>query len=217
VSTGSPSNRRSSSLSLSVPLGLNKHGNNSTGIQAESTVSHNAQDRRNLSRVRSNRNERILLARSRSEEDLVEHGRATNVLRGASLGRNAVPELVFFAETLLNGPLGEEVVDVAAGMAVVAGVDADSLAEELFDEGAEFGGALRELQVCEGVVGGLEGAGQWADEVVIGCVDTLLVDLFLPEVVGDQGLVDTVIGELGVHPGCGAVAVLFSPVALDEG
>jgi hypothetical protein len=58
-----------------------------------------------------------------------------------------------------------------------------------------------QVQAVEGVVGGLEGAGQRGDEVVVRGVDVLLVDLLLPEVVSDECLVDAVGGQGSVVPG----------------
>lgn len=49
--------------------------------------------------------------------------------------------------------------DVCFVVAVVAGVDAYSFAEEFFDDWGEGGGAVGEIQAVEGEVGGLKGAG----------------------------------------------------------
>lgn len=93
-------------------------------------------------------------------------------------------------------------------------MNADALAEEFLDHRLERGRAGGQVQAIEGVIGGLKGAGQWGDVVVIRSVDALLVDLLLPEVVSDEGLVDAVGGQGGIVPGCGVVAVKFGPVAL---
>jgi hypothetical protein len=97
---------------------------------------------------------------------------------------------------------------------VVAGVNADALAEEFLDHRLEIGRAVGQIQAIEGVIGGLEGTSQRGDVVVIRSVDALLVDLLLPEVVSDEGLVDAISGQGGIVPGCGVVAVKFGPVAL---
>lgn len=97
--------------------------------------------------------------------------------------------------------------DITPAATVVASVDADSLAEELFDGRFEARAAFGQIQACEGQVGGLQGAGQWADIVVVWSVDALLVDLFLPKCVGSQGLGDTIVCERGVGPGRCAIAV----------
>ena len=60
----------------------------------------------------------------------------------------------------------------------------------------------------------MKGPHEWADEVAVWCVDTLLIDLFLPEGVCDKGLRDAVCSEGGVEPGCSAVTDEFGPVAL---
>lgn len=74
--------------------------------------------------------------------------------------------------------------DIAAAATVVTGVDADSLAEQLLDCRLEARAAFGQIQAREGVVCGLQSAGQRADIVVVWSVDALLVDLFLPECVG---------------------------------
>jgi hypothetical protein len=179
-------------------------------------VSQNTQYRRNLAGVASHTNKGLLLGALR-EENLTQRGSTASVLSSAGLGGDAVPQLVVLGETLLDGPAGEQVLDVALAAAVVAGVDADALAEELLDQGSELRGIVGQVQAVEGVVGGLEGAGQRGGEVVVWGVDVLLVDLLLPEVVGDERLVDAVGGQGSVVPGGGAVAVELGPVALDAG
>lgn len=62
----------------------------------------------------------------------------------------------------------------------------------------------------------MEGAGQRGDVVIVWGVDALLVDLLLPEVVCDEGLVDAIGGQGCVVPSGGTVAVKFGPVALDS-
>lgn len=97
--------------------------------------------------------------------------------------------------------------DVATAATVVAGVNADSLAEKFLDRRFEARATFRQIQACEGQIGSLQSAGQWADIVVVGCVDALLVDFFLPECTCGQGLRDTVFRERGIGPGCRAIAV----------
>lgn len=48
--------------------------------------------------------------------------------------------------------------DITTVVAMVTGVDADTFTEELFNEGFEFGVAFGEIEVCECVIGCLEGA-----------------------------------------------------------
>lgn len=200
--TNSPRHSGSSRSSSLNPLRLNKHRDNSTSTQTESSVSQDTQDRRDLAGVAGHTDKGILLAAS-SEEDLAQRGGRADILRSAGLSGNAVPELVVLGETALDAPGGEQVLDVGLAAAVVAGVDADALAEKLLDQRLEGGSAVGQVQAVEGVVGGLEGAGQWGDVVVVWSVDALLVDLLLPEVVGDEGLVDAVGGQGGIVPGCG--------------
>lgn len=66
-------------------------------------------------------------------EDAVERDLGAIVLRRGRLGRDAVPVLVVFGKGGLDVVSGEEVVDVGFVAAVVAGVGADALAEELLD------------------------------------------------------------------------------------
>lgn len=101
----SPRNRSSSRL-LTRLLRLHQHRNHSTSIQLESPVSQDPQNRRNLTRMRSNRNKRLLLRR-RAKENLTQRRRTSNILRATSLRRHAIPQLILFAETLLNGPRRE--------------------------------------------------------------------------------------------------------------
>lgn len=207
------SGSRSGSLHL---LGLNKHRDNSTSIQTETAVSKDTQDRGNLAGVASHTHKGLLLG-ALCEENLTQSGSTASVLSSAGLGHDSVPQLVVLGETLIEGPAGEQVLDVALAAAVVAGVDADTLAEELLDQGSELRGVVGQVQAVEGVVGALEGAGQRGGKVVVGGVDVLLVDLLLPEVVCDERLVDAVGGQGSVVPGGGAVAVELGPVALDWG
>lgn len=211
----SPCRRRNNSTSFRLDLlRLNKHRNDSTSVQTESAVSNNIQDRPDLTRVAGHTDKGIILA-ARREENLAQHGSAADILGGAGLLGDAVPQLVVLRETVLDAPGREQVLDVGLAVAVVAGVDADALAQEFLDHGLERGGAVGQLQAGEGVVGGLEGTGQRGDIVVVWGVDALLLDLLLPEVVRDEGLVDAVGGQGGVGPGGGAVAVELGPVALN--
>lgn len=129
-----------------------------------------------------------------SEEDIAQRRCTTDILRAASLRGHAVPQLVVLCEALLDAPSREQVLDVALTAAVVAGVDADALAEEFLDLRLECRGVVGQVQAGEGVVGGLEGTGQRGDVVVVWGVDALLVDLLLPEVVCDERLIDAVRG-----------------------
>jgi hypothetical protein len=118
-------------------------------------VSKNTQDGRNLAGVASHTDKGFLLGAFR-EENLTQRGSAADVLSSAGLGGNSIPQLVVLGETILDGPAREQVLDVALAAAVVAGVDADALAEEFLDQGSEFRGVVGQVQAVEGVVGGLE-------------------------------------------------------------
>lgn len=105
--------------------------------------------------------------------------------------------------------------DVAASTAVIAGVDADSFAEEFLDGRLEGRAVFGHVQARESQVDGLQSACQWADVVVVWCVDSLFVYLLLPELVCFERLGDTAGCEGGVCPACCAVAAEFGPVALN--
>lgn len=129
MSTSSPRQRRSSRI---LPLDLlspHKNRNHSPGIQTETAMPQNAENRRNLARVRRHRNKRILLTRLIGEKHLTQRPGAPRILCSGRLGGNAVPELVLFAEAGFDSPGWEEGVDVGSVVAVIAGVDADSFAE----------------------------------------------------------------------------------------
>lgn len=130
------SGSRSARLHL---LRLNKHRNNSTSLQTERAVANDTQDRRDLARVGSHAHKGLLLGAAR-EEHVAQRGRTTNVLGTAGLGGDAVPQLVVLGEALLDAPARELLLDVGLAAAVVAGVDADALAEEFLDLGLEGGG-----------------------------------------------------------------------------
>lgn len=87
--------------------------------------------------MRSNRNKGFLLTRLPCEKYLTKGLGTPFILRGTRFGCDPVPEFVFLRETGFDGPLWEEGVYVGFIVAVVAGVDADSFAEELFDEWGE--------------------------------------------------------------------------------
>lgn len=182
----SPRNRGSSRGALLL-LSLDQNGNNSTSIQTERTMPQNPQDGADFSRMRGHGNIGFPFA-GLAEEYLRESLGTTRVLGVASLGRNTVPEVVFLGEAGLNRPVREHGVNVGLAVAVVAGVDANTLAEEFFDNRGEGGRAAGQVQAIEGEIGGLEGTGQRADDVGVGSVHSLFFDELLPEVVGNKGL-----------------------------
>ena len=78
--------------------------------------------------MRRNRNKRLLLGRSK--EDIPQSLGTPDILRATRFSRNAIPQLILLGKPMLNGPVREQVVDVAAATTVVAGVDANSFTEE---------------------------------------------------------------------------------------
>lgn len=146
-------------------------------------------------------------------EDLVQDLLAAGVLGVGRFGRDTVPELVVLGEAGLDLPGGEERVDVGFRATVVAGVDADAFPEQFFD-GWDERVVRRQLQARERQVGRLQTPGQRRCVVRLRVRDLLDRDLMGPEVVGDQGLGNAVVVEVGVIPGVGGVAVDFGPVAL---
>lgn len=163
--------------------------------------------------MRRNRHKRLLLGQSK--ENLSQCLGTANILRATSLSRHAIPQLILLGEPMLNRPVREQVVDVAATTAVVTGVDADSFAEEFLDGRLEFRAVLGQVQVPESYVGGLQSACQWADIVLVWGVDSLFIYLLLPELICYERLGDTAGGEGRVCPACCAITAEFGPVALN--
>ena len=102
-------------------------------------MANDTQDRRDLARVGSHAHKGLLLGAAR-EEHVAQRVRTTNVLGTVGLCGDAVPQLVVLGEALLDAPARELLLDKGFAAAVVAGVDADALAEELLDLGLEGGG-----------------------------------------------------------------------------
>ena len=146
-------------------------------------------------------------------EDLVKGDLGAVILRRACLGRDAVPELVVFGEGALELPGREQVVDVRLVAAVVAGVRADALAEELFDRRQEWA-RLWQRQVAVGVVCGLKAARQRRGVVGLWRLDALVFDQRGPEDVVRNGLLDACWVEGCIGPGYGGVAVDLRVVAV---
>ena len=200
----SPRNRSSSSVLIDL-LSLDQDRNHSTSIQLECAMTQDPQNGRNLPRVRSDRNKGLLL--TRAEEDLSQGLRTSNILRTTRFRHHTIPQLVLLGEALLNRPRGEQVMNIATTAPVVTSVDADSLPEKLLDSRLEFRAPLGQMQARECQVGSLQGASQGTNVVVIGSVDALVVNLFLPESVCAQGLGNTILCERGIGPGCRTIAV----------
>lgn len=138
--TNLPSNtRRRNRLRITtLLLSPNKNRNNSPSTKTKSPMSQNPQDRRDLTRMRRNRDESIILLRLVREKYLVQGCHTPYILRSTSLPRNPVPKFILLTESLLNTPLGEEVIDVSFASTVVACMNAYSLAEKFFYEGIEW-------------------------------------------------------------------------------
>lgn len=126
-----PRHRRCDGGLASDPLSLDQHRNNSTGIQLEGPVTNNPQNRRDFTRMRRNRHKRLLLGQSK--ENIPQCLGTPNILCATGLTSHAIPQLIHLGEPVLNGPVREQVVDVAATATVVTGVDADTFAEEFLD------------------------------------------------------------------------------------
>ena len=137
-------------------------------------------------------------------------------MRGAGLATDPVPVLVVLDKAFFNGPLREEVVDIRFAATVVAGVDADSLAQQFLDRGLELCAIMGQLEAIKGDVSSLQATGERRDIVCIRSVDFIIINERLPEIVCDSGLGNTIGSQGGVVPGVGAIAVEFSPIALDS-
>ena len=148
-------------------------------------------------------------------EDLVEDNLAPVVLGAAGLGGHTVPDLVVLAKLRVDLVGREGLGDVGAIGAVVAGVDADTLTEELLDGWNE--GVVRwQGEIAVGVIGSLEASSEWGDIVRLRWLDLLGVKLMLPEDVVVDGLLNASVVEVSVFPGDGAVSSQLRIVALPQ-
>ena len=132
----SPS-QASSRHSLVKGLSLNEHRDNSTSTQTKTTMTEHTQQRRDFAGVAGHRDKKTV-ARGLAVaffgvvefvEDLVEHFLWAYGLGSAGFLGYAVPVLIVLNEAFLDSPFGEEVVDICLALSVVAGVDADPLAQ----------------------------------------------------------------------------------------
>lgn len=146
-------------------------------------------------------------------ENVVNDRFRASILSSRGLGHDTRPELVLLSEASLDVEVREQVLDVGLAVAAVACVSRDTLAEKLLDSGDEWV-VVRKLQVRECDVGGAQAASQRRGVVGLWVRDVLGRDLFLPVRVRDLSLLEAVLGEIGVGPYCGAVAVQLGPVAL---
>jgi hypothetical protein len=85
-------------------------------------------------------------------------------------------------------------------------VGRDALAEKFLHSRDEWV-VVRELQVRECDIGGTQAASQRRGVVGLRVGDVLGRDLFMPVGIGDLSLLEAVLGEIGIRPYCGAVAV----------
>ena len=146
-------------------------------------------------------------------ENLIQHRATPHILIYLRLRPQRLPQQILLRKSLLKHESREARSNACFAAASITGVAADTLAEELFDDGNE-GVARRKGEVGEGEERGGEAAGQRAGVVALGCWGFLNGELGGPEVVCDQGLGCAGRSEAGIGPGDGAVAVEEGPVAL---
>lgn len=212
-------------------LGLDEHGDDGAGAEAEAAMAQDTEEGADLAGVAGDGDEQILLfllvveagafRRRVGTEDgpvpqLVQHGERACVLGRTGLGGHAVPELVALGEARLDAVGREGPLDDGLVAAAIARVDGDVFAQLLKHDGrvSRRHGARRPAQPVKRRRNGLQAACERADVEEVRRMDLLLVDQLLPKVVRDLGLRDPVDRQLGVGPGCRAVAVQFGPVAL---
>lgn len=191
-------------------LSLDEDGDNLAGGQAEGLVVQHGEDGANLARVAGDAEPGVVVV----GEDVVDDNLAAGdlVSRGLALVLGALPELVILGEARLELEVGSKSVDLSLGGAAVAGVDADALTEKLLDGGLE---GVRQLQAAKGELGRLEASSERRAVVRLKVGETV-GEARLEVGIGLCGLRNAVVGQLGVRPGSGAVAILLSPVALHE-
>lgn len=134
-------------------LCLHKRRDNSASIQAETTMSQNAEQRCYFAGVAGDREvDAVVLG-----EYAVQRGFGADVLRRRGFRCDTVPELVVLGEATLDSERGVGIVDVRFVAAAVAGVDADAFTEELLYQRDERG-VVGEIQTGKGDLRGLEAA-----------------------------------------------------------
>lgn len=193
-------------------LGLDEDGDDLAGGQAEGAVVQHGEDGANLARVAGDTEPGVVVV----GEDVVNDNLAAGdlVSRGLALVLGALPKLVLLGEARLELEVGSKSVDLSLGGAAVAGVDADALTEKLLDGGLE-GVGVRKLLVGKGELGRLDASSERRAVVRLKVGETV-GEAGLEVGVGLCGLRNTVVGQLGISPGSGAVAILLSPVTLHE-
>lgn len=115
-------------------LSTHKHRNHSASLQTKYPMPNHPQYGCDLARVRGHGHKGLVLTSLPSEEDLTKGFGAPPILRGTRLSCNTIPQFIFLGETVFNGPVREEGLDVGFAVSVVTGMDANPLAEEFFDE-----------------------------------------------------------------------------------
>lgn len=201
-------------IDLCDELGLYEDGNDLAGGEAERAVVQDAEDAGNLARVAGQADPGAGVVGEDVVNDLAAAGALAVAGLALALG-GAAPELVGLGEALLEAEVGEHAGNGGLVGAAIAGVDGDALAEELLDDGGEGEGGGRG-QVAKGGLGSLSAAGERGAVVGLKGGHAALLPAVLEEGVCLVGLDEALVGELGVGPGGGAVAVELGPVALQS-
>ena len=194
-------------------LRAHQHGDHRARIQTKRLMSQHAQQRRNLPAVARNADPRTLLIPGKN---LIQHRRAAHALRRRRLRRHPVPHLVARRKPGFEAVARERSRDIGARAASVARVDADALAQAVFDGRRERMRA-RQGEPGERVVRRLQAAPERRGVVALGRGDLLDGERVRPEGVGDECLCDARGVEVCVGPGGGGVAVDFGVVAVPGG
>ena len=122
--------RRLNALGWPLPidsLRLDQHGDHIACIHGKLSVIDRAQDSGDGSGVTGEGEKSALVM----GEDVVQQGLQTRFLRRVIFAQVRSPEEIFFAEVGFKGVGWEGAVNVGLAAATVAGMDADSFAEEL--------------------------------------------------------------------------------------
>jgi hypothetical protein len=126
-------------------LCLHKHRDDGASIQAEATVSQNAEQRCYFAGVACDGEVDTVIV----GEYAVQRGFGADVLRRGCFRCDAIPELIVFGEAMLDSERGVGIVDVRFVAAAVTGMDADAFTKELLHQRDERV-AVGEIQTGEG-------------------------------------------------------------------
>lgn len=132
-----------------------------------------------------------------------------------SLSQHGIPQLIVLSKSSLDAKLWVALLEIRLAPTSVAGVSADCFAKLLFDDGLELLVSW-EVQSLICTLGCFDTSGQGTRVVAVRSGNSCVFQSVGPESMRDVCLVDTSAGQLGIGPRGRSVAILESPVALNE-